>query len=524
MKKYSYVLLGDPYAVEGTKSKKSPLLSGLWQISLAFDKYGKKGDVRLIRRKAEFEEYDCVHVNMTGGNFSLLNHIRDELGTSSSTKLIANIDFDVGSWGKNWAYPGLLEKGLQCADLVFHVESRAAALLEHVLKRPVPVLPHPVDVDGLDAYKKIEREPYVVNVYHRYYPDITTGYWCIRDLPLHSVLLGYVNGKVPPLPMYDEYYGHIPFLDAIDIMSQAKFGLDLFHGYNYGRVVCEFAALAVPCVCSETIDASHRLFPDLVVNPFDVKRANELFREMINDDDFYQDVFKKAYRAVGFYSQKACYDRLVETLEDVEGRKAITATIPSEVAWRQIQSRYEKKTNLPKPKKWMDFLIHRGNQFKAFIGVKGLVLDLGCGNGKYLGKSYEEAGYVYINLKNQIIGLDPLKSYEERFPVISARGEKIPLQDGIFNAVVLATSMDHIVSPKRALKEIKRVLTPNGSVFIWSAVMSNILTNPGHLHTWTDIQLIEEVEQIFVVKKFEVLQSKAFGNQIFIEGVKNDVR
>lgn len=521
-KRWSYTLVGDPMAIEGAKTLKTPLLSGLWQLSRAFEKYGSGGNVKLIGPNEDID-VDILHVNLTGGNFALPHMYRDMLGTSSSVKLVANIDFDVGSWGKDWPYPTLLEKALQCCDLVFHVESRGAALLEHVLKRPVPVLPHPVDVDGLDAYKKTDRESYIVNVYHRYYSDITTGYWCIRDLPLSSVLLGYVNGKVPPLPMYDQYFEHIPFLDAVDIMSKAKFGLDLFSGYHYGRVVCEFAALAVPCVCSETIDACHRCFPELVVNPFDVKRANELFWEMINDDDFYQEVFKKAYIAAGFYSQKACYERMVETLENVEERKAISKTIPSEVAWQRIQSRYEKKTNLPKPKAWMDFLIHRGNQFKTFIGVKGLVLDLGCGNGRYLGKSYEEAGYVYINPKNQIIGLDPLESYEERFPVINARGEKIPLQDGIVNAVVLATSMDHIVSPKRVLKEIKRVLTPDGSVFIWSAVMSNILTNPGHLHTWTDTQLIEEVEQIFVVKKFKVLLSKAFGNQIFIEGVKNDV-
>lgn len=320
-KKWSYTLIGDPSAVEGAKTLKTTLLSGLWQWHLAFNKYGKKGDVRLIRRKEEFEEYDCVHVNMTGGNFALLNLIRDELGTSSSTKLITNIDFDVGSWGKNWSYPTLLEKELQCADLVFHVEPRGAALLEHALKRPVPVLPHPVDVNGLDALKKLDREPYVVNVYHRYYPDITTPYWAIKDLPLYFVLLGYAKGPVPSLSMYDDTQGHIPFLDGIDTMSKAKFGLDLFQGYNYGRVVAEFAALAVPCVCSNTIEACRRCFPELCINPFDAKRANELFRKMIKDDAFYEGIYRKAYFATGYYSQKECYGRMAKALEEIEKKK-----------------------------------------------------------------------------------------------------------------------------------------------------------------------------------------------------------
>lgn len=544
-KHYSYCLVGDPEAVKATKTIKEPLLSGLWQWHLAFNNYGKKGEVRLIRTKEDIEEYDILHINMTGGNLPLPQMYREILGNSSSTNIVVNVDFDIGSWGKDWQYPTILENALQAADFVFHVESVGASVLEHALERPVATLPHPVDIKGLDEYKKIDREPYIVNIHHRYEQDITLPYWAIRDLPMHKVLLGYHKGTVAPLPMYDQTFGHIPFLDAIDIMSKAKFGLDLFHRRNYGRTIIEFAALAIPCVCSETIDASHRCFPDLVVNPFDTKRVNELFWEMINNDDFYQEVFKKAYSAAEYYSQKECYERMVEALEDEEERIAISGAefqettvynarhnclekgkaisdANQEEVWKQIQSRYEKKTNMPKSKGWMKFLIQRGNQFKAFIGVKGLVLDVGCGNGRYLGKSYEESGYVYIDPKNQIIGLDPLDSYEERFPVINASGEKIPLQDNIFDAVVLATSIDHIVTPTRMLKEVKRVLKPEGSVFIWSAVMSDVMINPGHLHTWTDTQIVELLERIFKIKTFTILKSKKGGNQIFIEGVKNE--
>lgn len=319
MNKLSYCMLGDSMAVAGIEqytNKGVPMLSGLWQWHLAFDKHGKKGEVRLIRRKEELEDYDVVHVNMTAGNFGLPHMIRDQLGESSSTKLISNIDFEVGAWGQ-LTHPTMLEKVMQCADMVFHVETRGADVLTNVLDRPVPALPHPVDVDGIDRYKKTDREPYIANVYHRYYPDITIPYWVIRDLPLYSMLLGYGNGKVPSLPMYDQVFGHIPFVNMLENMSKAKFGIDLFHGYNYGRTVVEFAALAIPCVCSETIDAAHRCFPDLVVNPFDVKKAHDLFTELIDDDEKYIDVFTRAYEAAGYYSQKNCYDRMVEALEEI---------------------------------------------------------------------------------------------------------------------------------------------------------------------------------------------------------------
>lgn len=314
MTKPSYCLIGDPVAFESIKSNNDLTLSGLWQWSLAFDKHGNKGDVQLIRRKEELEEFDIIHVNMTGGNFALLHMIRDQLGDSSDTKIVTNIDFDVGNWGRNFTYPTILEKALRCADMVFHVESRGAAVLEHVLKRNIPVLPHPVDVNGIDTYKKVDREPMISVIHHRYYPDPTTPYWATRDLPLNLVLMGYTKGTVPTLAMYDQTIQHAPFKTMIENMSKAKFGLDLFHGYNYGRTVIEFAALAIPCICSETIDAGHRLFPDLVVNPFDAKKVHSLFADLLENDGKYVEVFRYAYEKASFYNQENCYNRFVEAL------------------------------------------------------------------------------------------------------------------------------------------------------------------------------------------------------------------
>jgi glycosyltransferase involved in cell wall biosynthesis len=252
---------------------------------------------------------------MTVGNFALLHHIRDELGSSSSTKLVTNIDFDVSAWGETWQYPTLLEKALRQADMVFHVESVGANVLSHVLDREVRTIPHPVDVDGLDAYKTDDRDPAIVTIYHRYRQDITTQYWALRGLPLTKVLLGYSRGTVPSLSMYDEDIGQLKFIDAIGVMSRSMFALDLFSGHTYGRAVCELAALCVPCVCSDTIEASRQLFPELCVSPYDVKGANALFKRLISDAEFNDTVWRHAYYAAGYYSQKESYARMVEALE-----------------------------------------------------------------------------------------------------------------------------------------------------------------------------------------------------------------
>jgi ubiquinone/menaquinone biosynthesis C-methylase UbiE/glycosyltransferase involved in cell wall biosynthesis len=759
-KKYSYALVGDPTAFEGTKTKKAPLLSGLWLWHRAFDEYGKRGDVRLIRRKEDIEEYDLLHINMTGGNLALPQMYREVLGNSSSTKIVVNVDFDVGSWGKDWPYPTILEKQLQCADIIFHVESKGAAALEYALKRPVHVLPHPVDVVGLDNYKKMDREPYIVNIHHRYEQDITLPYWAIRDLPLYSVLLGYSKGTVPSLPMYDQKYNHLPFLDGIDIMSRAVFGLDLFHRYNYGRVVVEFAALAVPCVCSDTIDASHRCFPDLTVNPYDIKRVNELLKKLLDDDEYCEEIYKKAYEAAGYYSQEACYKRMVAVLELTEdaGGGAIQPSIdvsmqkwdalheselrdywtnkqtveehkefwakseykekqeeqvkaiileycpsinsildagagtcrlgkalkelghkyvavdfsedmltecgaefetkvakltdlpfsdnkfdlvmclhvirhnnpteyktivndlcrvsgkyvlilnpfvakkedvkqifereifdmpmmPSELddmmtnagfrkilveralddykgldafmlyernmegakeedrkeeddvpsskdqhkqqhdkdneLWSQVQNRYERRSNKSRPEGYLKFIKEVVGKFKDFIGVHdGLMLDIGCGNGKFCGESYEARGQVYIDSKNTIIGLDPLKSTEKRFPVVCAFGEDIPFQDGSFDTVVICSVLDHIINPIVVLKEAHRVLKKEGGkIFVLNAILEEKKGNPWHLHTWTKESLIDMIGEVFTVTRNEVAGNEKGGFNLFVEGV-----
>ena len=313
MNKRSYCLIGDPTAVERVKKTDNIVLSGLWQWHLAFEGYGKSGDVKLLRRKNELEEYDIVHINMTAGNLALPQMVREELGNGSDTKLVVNIDFDVMQWGANWQYPTLLMKAVDCADMVFHVESTGADILSHVLDRTVHALPHPVDVVGLDRYKKSEREPTIVTMWHRYIPDCTLPYFAQKDVPLHRVLLGH-SGQVPTFSMYDFVYPHRDYISTIETMAVAKIGCDMYPGRTFGRTVVEFAALAIPCVCSSTIESSRRCFPSTAIDPFDVRGAHDLFSSLNEDDEKYAASYEYAYDAAGFYSQANCYNRFIEAL------------------------------------------------------------------------------------------------------------------------------------------------------------------------------------------------------------------
>lgn len=94
------------------------------------------------------------------------------------------------------------------------------------------------------------------------------------------------------------------------------------------------------------------------------------------------------------------------------------------------------------------------------------VFDVGCGLFPSLpayARHLNCAGYV---------GLEPLTTRVDReyLCITGAVAEKLPLKDGSFEAVLLATSLDHIERPDEALAELKRILAPGGRLYFWVGV------------------------------------------------------
>lgn len=321
MHKISYLLIGDDSAVAGTRTKKDCLLTGLWSWSRAVERYGDKGNVKLLRRQEDIEDIcDVCHINLTGGNFGLLEYA-GELLKNSSTKLMANIDFTISNWDA-FPYSTMLKTVFKHVDIPFHTEPVGAKALSHLLGgRQVWTLPHPCDIECLDKSKKEDREPYIATFHHRYHPMVNVLWLAQTEVPLYRVLIGYAKGNVPTLSLFDHVYSHIPFMEAMDVLSRAKFALDLFPFPVHGRAVIDAAALAVPTVCSSQIESCRRCFPELCIDPWDVKKANELFNELIKDNEKYIEVFKNAYLKAEYYGYKACYNRLVQALEEVKEKK-----------------------------------------------------------------------------------------------------------------------------------------------------------------------------------------------------------
>jgi SAM-dependent methyltransferase len=98
--------------------------------------------------------------------------------------------------------------------------------------------------------------------------------------------------------------------------------------------------------------------------------------------------------------------------------------------------------------------------FAAFCGFSGVVLDVGCGTQRL--PTYADTSAC------RFVGIDPLPGEPEReFEFVQGLGEYLPFRDDSFDQVLFATSLDHMLVPRRALAEARRIVRPGGAVNVW---------------------------------------------------------
>jgi len=102
--------------------------------------------------------------------------------------------------------------------------------------------------------------------------------------------------------------------------------------------------------------------------------------------------------------------------------------------------------------------------WKKFLNLKpgSYVLDVGCG-------PIDIPEYLKGWQQIQAIGIDPLQpSFAlSEMMFVKGIGEYLPFRDESFDSVILATSLDHVLSPLRVLSEARRCLKPDGSALMW---------------------------------------------------------
>lgn len=134
----------------------------------------------------------------------------------------------------------------------------------------------------------------------------------------------------------------------------------------------------------------------------------------------------------------------------------------------------------------------------------GRLLDVGCGRQWYR-KQLESCATFYYALDHPLIS----KKYDTTYPIeIFADASSLPLQSQTIDVVSLLMVLEHIKDPERAIQEIKRVLTPDGFLFI-----TTVENYPGHdlphnyIH-WTVFGL----QTLLRRHGFQIVRKWSFGN------------
>ena len=101
----------------------------------------------------------------------------------------------------------------------------------------------------------------------------------------------------------------------------------------------------------------------------------------------------------------------------------------------------------------------------ALAEASGLVLEIGAGSGLNLPLYSEAATWVCaVEPSPELLQMARRRAAEAQLPVLLVRAsaEELPFRDGAFATIVSTWTLCSIPDPLRALREVRRVLTPGG--------------------------------------------------------------
>lgn len=176
----------------------------------------------------------------------------------------------------------------------------------------------------------------------------------------------------------------------------------------------------------------------------------------------------------------------------------------SEKKKRQIETDYVKSTyeliaddfSKTRYKKWP-----KVDEFLHTLSKDALLLDVGCGNGKYLD-----------NLGTFNIGCDISSSLlkickERRFEVLNCDMRRIPFREGRFDALICIAALHHIVSHEARAECVKSML--------------DLLVNNGllYLQVWAFEQQLDDTKYLSKAKMNQSIESSDTieGRELYID-------
>ena len=114
-------------------------------------------------------------------------------------------------------------------------------------------------------------------------------------------------------------------------------------------------------------------------------------------------------------------------------------------------------------------------------GVRGRVLEVGCGTGRNL--PLYPAGAPVVAVEPDPLTIQTARRRAPNVPLVRAHAEALPFKDGVFDTVVSGLVFCSVRQPEQALAEVSRVLSEDGELRMLEHVRST--SSPGHFHQFS---------------------------------------
>lgn len=144
---------------------------------------------------------------------------------------------------------------------------------------------------------------------------------------------------------------------------------------------------------------------------------------------------------------------------------------------------------------------------------KNMVLDNGCGTGFILKELGGSEGIIGLDLSAKMLA----KAYLINNRVVQGNSCHLPVADNLFDLIFARALIHHLPNPEEGLKEMARVLKPQGQVVL-ADTNNSILSNlPRHIayrsRNFSDhhINLKHQDYLIWIEKYFHIKQVRFFG-------------
>ena len=283
-------------------------------------------------RRIDPNQFDVVHVQLSGDTTDMIRDVRSRI--KGETKLVINPDYSINFWNHYGVMPEVVVECFRMADFVFGQCQSSAELLSEILHREIPLIPHPLDTKWLNnhAIPAVKRSGSDVVINSHRDGQHHTPYFMTRehrDIVTH--LIGFMGNESGRRDVVNQYYDHIhkimPNADLIDKMYRNAFCIIDHYTHNVqGRSTMQAAALGVPCLGWDCVDAQIYCYPELTSQYGDLAHQIQLFRRLREDEDFVATVSAEAMKSSEVYSFDSCEKLFTDMLSGNKSGKADSVT------------------------------------------------------------------------------------------------------------------------------------------------------------------------------------------------------